>query len=59
MGWNAGSTSAVKWDQSGKDMKERVHFLVATVFSNLEVNMYRKDGNVRKIFPVFQLSYTE
>jgi hypothetical protein len=58
-GWNTGSTSAVKWDQSEKDMKERVHFLVATGFSNLEFNMHRKDGNFRKILPVFLLSYTE
>ena len=56
MGWNTGSTSAVKWGQSGKDMKKRVPFLVATGFSNLEVNMYRKDGKFRKILPVFQLS---
>jgi hypothetical protein len=40
-------------------MKERLHFLVVTGFSNLEVSMYRKDGNFSKILPVFQLSYTE
>jgi len=32
MGWKIGSTSAVKWDQSGKDMEERAPFLVATEF---------------------------
>jgi hypothetical protein len=58
-GWNTGTTSAVKWYQSGKDTKEWVHFLVATGFSNLEVSRYRKDGNFRKILPVFQLYYTE
>jgi len=53
MNWNTGSTSAVKWNQSWKDVKKRVHFLVVRGFSNLEVNMYRKDGNFRKITPGF------
>jgi hypothetical protein len=28
MGWKIGWTSVIKWGQSGKDMKEMVHFIV-------------------------------